>query len=93
MKIIETHPREVGFVLCGHCQKLLDDPRKSTVMILNFLTGVWANTAVPDQNAQDSLSDYTRVFTFVVPFASFGPRSDKTGFLHLRKQRRRSASR
>ena len=27
VKIIETHPREVGFVLWGHCQNLLDDPR------------------------------------------------------------------
>ena len=27
MKIIETHPREIGFVLWGHCQNLLDDPR------------------------------------------------------------------
>ena len=29
MKIIETHPRETGFVLWGHCQNLLDDPRIS----------------------------------------------------------------
>ena len=29
MKIIETGPREIGFVLWGHCQNLLDDPRKS----------------------------------------------------------------
>ena len=27
MKIIETRPREIGFVLWGHCQNLLDDPR------------------------------------------------------------------
>ena len=27
MKIIETGPREIGFVLWGHCQNLLDDPR------------------------------------------------------------------
>ena len=27
MKVIETHPREIGFVLWGHCQNLLDDPR------------------------------------------------------------------
>ena len=27
MKIIETHPREIGFVLLDHCQNLLDDPR------------------------------------------------------------------
>ena len=29
MKIIETRPREIGFVLWGHCQNLLDDPRIS----------------------------------------------------------------
>ena len=29
MKIIETRPREIDFVLWGHCQNLLDDPRKS----------------------------------------------------------------
>ena len=27
MKIIEICPREIGFVLRGHCQNLLDDPR------------------------------------------------------------------
>ena len=27
MKVIETRPREIGFVLWGHCQYLLDDPR------------------------------------------------------------------
>ena len=26
VKIIETHPREIGFVLWCHCQNLLDDP-------------------------------------------------------------------
>ena len=26
MKINETHPREKGFVLWGHCQNILDDP-------------------------------------------------------------------
>ena len=29
MKIIETHPREKGFVSWGHCQNILDDPRKT----------------------------------------------------------------
>ena len=28
VKIIETHPRIKGFVLWGHCQSILDDPRK-----------------------------------------------------------------
>ena len=28
MNIIETRPREIGFVLWGHCQNLLDDPRR-----------------------------------------------------------------
>ena len=28
MRIIETRPREISFVLGGHCQNLLDDPRK-----------------------------------------------------------------
>ena len=27
MKIIETHPKEIGLVLWDHCQNLLDDPR------------------------------------------------------------------
>ena len=27
--IIEMRPREIGFVLWGHCQNLLDDPRKA----------------------------------------------------------------
>ena len=28
MEIIETNLREIGFVLWGHCQNLLDDPRR-----------------------------------------------------------------
>ena len=27
MKIIETRPREIGFILWGHCENLLGDPR------------------------------------------------------------------
>ena len=27
MKVVETRPREIVFVLWGHCQNLLDDPR------------------------------------------------------------------
>ena len=30
MKVIEICPREIGFVLWGHCQNLLDDPRMLT---------------------------------------------------------------
>ena len=38
MNVIETRPREIGFVLWGHCQNLLDDPRKlSTKRIYNVL--------------------------------------------------------
>ena len=39
MKIIETGPREIGFVLLGHCQNLLDDPRilNLSVMLGNYL--------------------------------------------------------
>ena len=35
MKVIETRPRDIGFVLWGHCQNLLDDPRilKTLVVI------------------------------------------------------------
>ena len=33
MKVIETHPREIGFVLWGHCQNLLDDPRTNTSLV------------------------------------------------------------
>ena len=25
--MVETRPREIGFVLWGHCQNLMDDPR------------------------------------------------------------------
>ena len=31
MKIIEACPREIGFVLWGHCQNLLDDSRIMTI--------------------------------------------------------------
>ena len=34
MKIIETRPRKkIGFVLWGHCQNLLDDPRNINVLL------------------------------------------------------------
>ena len=32
MKTDETHPREKGFVLGGHSQNILEDPRMTTVM-------------------------------------------------------------
>ena len=32
MKIIETRPREIGFVLWDHCQNLLDDPRMTGIL-------------------------------------------------------------
>ena len=37
MKIIETCPREIGFVLWGNCQNLLDDPRNFPV-IFSFIS-------------------------------------------------------
>ena len=33
MKIIETGPREIGFVLWGHCQNILDDPRIKIILL------------------------------------------------------------
>ena len=35
MKIIETSPREIGFVLWGHCQNLLDDPRTNLIICIS----------------------------------------------------------
>ena len=35
MKILETRPREIGFVLWDHCQNLLDDPRKQEFRLLD----------------------------------------------------------
>ena len=37
--IIETHPIEIGFVLWGHCQNLLDDPRKQCILCEIKFTG------------------------------------------------------
>ena len=34
MKVIEIRPREIGFVLWGHCQNLLDDPRIKFYLLL-----------------------------------------------------------
>ena len=34
MKINETGPREISFVLWGHCQNLLDDPRRYKLYFL-----------------------------------------------------------
>ena len=36
MRIIETCPREIGFVLWGHCQNLLDALRTCLVILLLF---------------------------------------------------------
>ena len=46
MKVIETCPREIGFVLWGHCQNLLDDPRISLISSLLlkmavYVSGYW----------------------------------------------------
>ena len=38
MKIIETGPREIGFVLWGHCQNLLDDPRRKGHKAMHTIT-------------------------------------------------------
>ena len=44
MKINETHPREKGITLWGHCQSILDDPLISTIVgILTFISRI--NTA------------------------------------------------
>ena len=32
MKIIETRPRVIAFVLWGHCHNLLDDPRSVVIL-------------------------------------------------------------
>ena len=51
MKAIETHPIEIGFVLCGHCQNLLDDPRntkKRNVFLFSDDRFVLAYSADPD---------------------------------------------
>ena len=39
--IIETGPREIGLVLWGHCQNLLDDPRnkRNVWVILSICIG------------------------------------------------------
>ena len=37
MKIIEMRLREIGFVLWGHCQNLLDDPRMLHPVLYTFL--------------------------------------------------------
>ena len=54
MKIIETRPKEIGFVLWGHCQNLLDDPRKGQALTLYLIEtpiNAFANRADPDQAA------------------------------------------
>ena len=35
--VIETCPREIGFVLWGHCQNLLDDSRMQLGELCNVL--------------------------------------------------------
>ena len=40
MKIIETHPREIGFVLLDHCQNLLDDPRNQSLVSVSAYLGL-----------------------------------------------------
>ena len=40
MQINETHPREKGFVLWGHCQNILDDPRMRNALSKGFLFSI-----------------------------------------------------
>ena len=44
MKIIEMRLREIGFVLWGHCQNLLDDPRTQRAIL--SLWGIKSGTGV-----------------------------------------------
>ena len=47
MKIIETGPREIGFVLWGHCQNLLDDPRSYLIASQsNYSSYILAQTRI-----------------------------------------------
>ena len=40
MKVIDTRPREICFVLWGHCQNLLDDPRTLTSLTTADFFGI-----------------------------------------------------
>ena len=44
MKIIEIRPREIGFVLWGHCQNLLDDPRSVDKSHRNPQIGIFSDS-------------------------------------------------
>ena len=46
MKIIEMRLREIGFVLWGHCQNLLDDPRKAVIWVWFLLHKNAGNSAL-----------------------------------------------
>ena len=43
MKVIETRPREIGFVLWGHCQNLLDDPRRYNMVSPIYISSLNPN--------------------------------------------------
>ena len=56
---------------------------------------VWANSTDPDQTAQTKVRNkVTEMYIHAISGSLlFEPRRGKTGFLHMGKQRRRSASR
>ena len=47
MKIIEMRLREIGFVLWGHCQNLLDDPR----IIIKFIRSILSSGTFCRENS------------------------------------------
>ena len=56
MKVIETRPREIGFVLWGHCQNLLDAPRIMMMRQIRVCT-VWLQNFLLEIRINDFLRD------------------------------------
>ena len=70
MKIIETGPGEIGFVLWGHCQNLLDDPR---IFDAKYVTGKFHTCLITSHYS--STEDIPAIWQFRKWFSLFKNRT------------------
>ena len=69
------------------------------LLILLHSSFLWANISLRDTDIEDFQNQFVSgnqsvyLYGYPISFKIFEPCHEKTGFLHMRKQRRRSASR
>ena len=73
MKINETHPGEKGLILWGHCQNILDDPRKvqKNKICLFAHLHVLASSSISNINLRLAESIFSKTMLHFVKYVQF----------------------